>query len=81
MTDTDIDTAEARRRKMFVLCGEIFGTDERARGERHELATYLLRRDVTTFKDMPDEQVKRMLDALEGYQMVDVLLSLRPPAA
>lgn len=75
----DVDTVEARRRKMFALCGEIFGKDEQARTERHELATYLLRRDIDTFTDMPDEQVRRMLDALEGYQMIDVLLSMRSP--
>ena len=76
----DVDAVEARRRKMMMLCKEIFGDDERARNERIELAEYLLRRDVPTFSGMPDAEVRRLLDALEGYQMVDVLLSLRPTA-
>lgn len=66
---------------MFLLCDEIFGKDERARQERIELAQYLLRRDITTFNDLDPAQVCRMLDALEGYQLVTELLAQRPPSA
>lgn len=76
---SDVDAAEARRRKLFALSKEIFGNDERARHERLELACYLLRRDITTFKGLEDAQVSRLLDAMEGWQMIDVLLSMRPP--
>lgn len=76
-----VDAAEARRRKLMMLCKEIFGDDDRAREERLELATYLLRRDITTYKGLDDAQVSRLLDAVEGYQLIDVLLSLRPPVA
>ena len=73
---SDTDTVEARRRKLFALAGEIGLT----RDERLEIACYLLRRDITSWKQLDDEQRSRLLDALEGYQLVEVLLSLRPPA-
>lgn len=77
---SDVDAVEARRRKLMMLAKEIFGDDDRARQERMELASYLLRRDVTTWSTLDDAQRSRLLDALEGYQLVDVLLSLRPEA-
>lgn len=73
-----MDGAEARRRKLMMLCKEVFGDDDEARRERLELACYLLRRDITTYKGLDDAQVSRLLDAVEGYQLIDVLLSLRP---
>lgn len=72
------DHAEARRRKVFVLCAEIFGTDERAREERLELAQFLLRRDVTSYSELDDAQRSRLLDALEGWQLISALLEMRP---
>lgn len=66
-------------KKLMLLCDEIFGTDEAAREDRLELAEYLLRRDVTTFNDLDPAQVCRMLDACEGYQLIEHLKSLRPP--
>lgn len=69
-----VDAAEARRRKLMMLCKEIGLT----RDERHELASYMLRRDVTTYSGLDDTQISRLLDAAEGYQLIDVLLSLRP---
>jgi hypothetical protein len=47
------------------------------RDERLELASYVLRRDVATWRTLSDEQVWRMLDALEGYELVHRLLAER----
>lgn len=71
-----LDAVEARRRKMFALIAEIGLTRE----ERIELAEMLLHHDVASYKDLDDAQRCRILDALEGYVMVDVLLALRPPS-
>lgn len=76
-----VDPVEARRRKLMMLAKEIFGDDERARSERLELAEYLLRRDVTTWSTLTDDERRRLLDACEGFQYIDVLLALRPPSA
>ena len=49
------------------------------RDERIELSCYLLRRDITTWKSLDNEQVLRLLDALEGFHLVVELLAQRPP--
>lgn len=67
----------ARRKKMFVLAREIGLT----RDERLALSEILLRRDIQSWKDLDDDQVVRVLDALEGWQLIDALLSQRPPVA
>lgn len=64
---------EARRRKLFVLAKEIALT----RNERMELAKAILWRDITSWKQLDDEQVARMLDALEGFEKVRWLLANR----
>jgi hypothetical protein len=56
----------ARKRKMFVLAREIGLKDE----ERWSLAEMILRRDITSWSQLDDAQVRRMLDALEGYQLI-----------
>lgn len=60
---------EARRRKLFVLAGEI-GLD---RDQRLAFAEYLLRRDIISWRHLDDEQVVRVLDGLEGYQLISEL--------
>jgi hypothetical protein len=62
-----------RQRKMFVLASEIGLTQP----ERIELAQYLLRRDIRSWKDLDEAQVCRILDALEGYQLITALRELR----
>jgi hypothetical protein len=62
-----------RMRKLMAVCAEVGLSKE----ERMELATYLLRRDVVTFKGLEDDQVDRLLDALEGYQLVTTLVGQR----
>jgi hypothetical protein len=47
------------------------------RDERIELAQYLLRRDITSWKQLTDAQVGRLLDALEGAQLILQLISMR----
>ena len=66
----------ARRRKLWVLTKEIGLCKE----ERIELTQYLLRRDITSWVGLDDGQVCRLLDALEGYQLVRDLLAMRPEA-
>lgn len=61
-------------RKLFLMADEI-GLN---RDERVELAQYLLRRDITSWKNLDAEQVLRLADALEGYQLISALLGLRP---
>jgi hypothetical protein len=64
----------ARRRKLHVYADQIGLTTE----ERIEIAQLMLRRDITSWKDLDDEQVDRMLDCLEGFLLVTYQLSLRP---
>lgn len=67
------DILEARRRKLFVLAKEI-GLE---REERMELAKAILWRDITSWRQLDDDQVRRMLDALEGYEKIRWLLEVR----
>lgn len=63
-----------QRRKLHLLKTEIGLTEL----EVIELARYLLRRDINSTKDLSDDQVLRMLDALEGHTLVVELLRQRP---
>jgi hypothetical protein len=49
------------------------------REERIDLSCYLLRRDITTWKHLDNAEVLRLLDALEGHQLVMELYAQRPP--
>lgn len=62
-----------RRRKLFVYADQIGLTTD----ERIEIAQFLLRRDITSWRQLDDDQVNRMLDALEGFLLVTYQLSLR----
>ncbi len=66
---------EARRRKVLALAREIGLTVD----DRMELASALLWRDVVSWADLTDEQVSRLLDALEGYGKVRWLLENQAP--
>jgi hypothetical protein len=66
MAVTRRGTPEARRRKMFVLAGEIGLSDD----DRIEFARALLWRDVTLWSQLDDAQVSRILDGLEGARLV-----------
>jgi hypothetical protein len=73
----DPGSPEARRIKMMAVAREIGLT----RDERIELAQYLLRRDITSWKQLTDEQVNRMLDCLEGFELITHLLTLQTVSA
>jgi hypothetical protein len=60
---------EAKRRKLWVLAHEI-GLN---RDDRLELASMILRRDILSWKHLEPEQLHRMLDALEGFQLISEL--------
>lgn len=65
----------ARRRKLMMVARELGLTDQ----ERMEFASYMLRRDITTWKTLSDAQVWRLLDGLEGFEMLVELLRQRVP--
>lgn len=67
------DTPEARRRKLMMKARELGLTRE----ERMEFASYLLRRDITTWSRLPDEYVYRLLDAIEGFELLAELARQR----
>lgn len=59
---------------MFLRAKEIF-----TREERLEWASYQLRRDLSSFDELTDDEVLRLLDAIEGWHLISTLLYLRPP--
>lgn len=63
------------RKLMLLARSEIGLTDD----ERHELGEYLLRRDLRSWSELEPHQVNRLLDACEGYLLIDALKRLRPP--
>lgn len=67
------DTPEARRKKLMMVARELGLTRE----ERLQFACYLLRRDITTWSRLPDEYVLRLLDALEGFELISELARQR----
>jgi hypothetical protein len=67
-------TAESDRRKKLMMVAREIGL---TRDDRLELASYILRRDITTWRTLDDGQVWRLLDALEGHCLVEQLLSMR----
>jgi hypothetical protein len=71
MEDLGSDMALRRRRKMFQLRDEL-GLDN---DDLTALAEVLLRRDVSSLRGLTDEQVGRMLDALEGAEKIMFLLA------
>lgn len=47
------------------------------RDERISLAQMVLRRDITSWTQLDEEQMGRMLDCLEGYGLITHLVSER----
>lgn len=74
-TESGTDTPAARRRKLMKMSRE----QEMTRDERMEFASYLLRRDITTWKTLDDGQVWRLLDALEGHELRSHQIASRGP--
>ena len=65
VTVTEVDTPAARRRKLFVWADTLGLT----RDERIEFSRYLLRRDIISWRTLDDDQVLRLLDAMEGAHL------------
>lgn len=55
-----------RRRKLYERAKSIGLTRE----ERIDLAQILLRRDITSWKQLDEAQVVRMLDAIEAAELI-----------
>ena len=66
-------TQTPQYRKLMKLCDEIGLT----RDERIELAQIMLRRDITSFSALDEQQVARMLDVCEGYEKIVALIEMR----
>ena len=64
--ETDPEALVARRRKLFVVADQL----HLSREERIDLASMILRRHVSTWKELSDGQVVRLLDAMEGYALI-----------
>jgi hypothetical protein len=47
------------------------------REERLELSAVLLWRDVASWKDLTDAEIIRVLDAFEGFTLINSLLTKR----
>lgn len=74
-TITEEDKTINRRRKAYAMAKTDLGlTDE----ERHALASYMLRRDITSWKQLSDSQMTRLLDAMEGAILILSLYQQRP---
>lgn len=69
--------ALARRRKLFSLADHLGFT----RDERIELAKLILWRDITSYANLDDEQVSRLLDCFEGYIAIAHTIMNRTAAA
>lgn len=63
-----------RKRKLWMLAKHLGLSHD----ERIELTQYLLRRDITSWEHLTDDQVVRLLDAVEGYQLINDLMTMRP---
>lgn len=74
MGDDKVDNRELKRRKLWLWVD----TYQLTRQERLDLAQYLLRRDIETWKDLSELQVDRLLDALEGFHLVAEIIHSRP---
>lgn len=63
------------RRKLHQRFGEL----GLRREERLALASYFLRRDLSSFDDLDGDQVRRLLDGIEIAELILELYAQRPP--
>lgn len=76
MTDVNngyVDKVEARRRKLYCSAREL----QLSKDDRIDLVQYFLRRDYTSWKGLSDQEVTRLLDAFEGYELISFILGTR----
>lgn len=71
-----IDKREAQRRKLYCVARE----NRLTRDERIDLAQYMLRRDIESWKDLSEGEILRLLDAFEGFELILQLLTQRSGA-
>lgn len=69
VNDGYVDDVERRRRKLYMKAREM----QLSKSDRIDLAQYFLRRDYTSWKDLSDREVCRMLDAFEGYELLSFI--------
>lgn len=71
-----VEPQTAQRRKAYKVAQDL----GLSREERHAFASYLLRRDVETWRSLSEAQIERLLDAMEGIELYCELVRQRPPA-
>jgi hypothetical protein len=69
VNDGYVDKVEARRRKLYCVARE----HQLSKQDRIDLCQYLLRRDYTSWKELSDQEVRRLLDAFEGYELISFI--------
>lgn len=69
------EAPEARRRKVYMLAKRL----GMGRQDRLAFAEVLLWKDVSSWSELDDIEVGRLLDAFEGYALVKVFLEQRQP--
>lgn len=72
----DVGSPKARRKKAFALADALGLT----RDERIDLAETLLWRDLESWQHLSDEEVSRLLDAMEGGLLIAQLFAMRHDA-
>ena len=65
--------SRAQRQRLFASARNLGMTD----AERVDFAEVILRRDVTTWKDLTFAEAGRLIDAFEGYEKITWLLLSR----
>lgn len=66
---------QSDRRKMAYALAKQLGL---SREERHELAEFILKRDVRSWNELSDSQMERLADGLNVTVCVATLISQRP---
>jgi hypothetical protein len=64
-----------RRRYLFALAGRYHLTRE----ERLSLTEMVLRKDVRSWSELTETDMRRLVDTLEGHALVQHLLETRSP--
>lgn len=70
------DPVILRKRKAYTLAKQLRLT----RDDRIELARVLLWEDVESWRDLTDDQIRRLLDAMEGHVfLMHIITGATPP--
>jgi len=71
-----MDSRTLKLRKAFHYCN-LYDLN---REERLNFTQMILRQDVPSWKCLTEQQVERLLDGLEGYGLIQHIMSERQPA-